>query len=86
MGLDPNGLQIGQTVTVQEMSYGVQIKLPEEGEAGLTVIEVGREHLVLDDAAGGVRKSIPLYLIHEDGIAEVRGHQGSAHSKICSTY
>jgi hypothetical protein len=77
MGLDPNGLQIGQTVTVQEMNYGVQIKLPEEGEAGLTVVEVGREHLVLADAAGGVRKSIPLFLIHKEAPASVKGSEAA---------
>jgi hypothetical protein len=71
MGLDPNGLQIGQIVTIQERIFGVQIKLPEEGEAGLTVVEVGREHLVLDDVAGGIRKSIPLYLIHKEARASV---------------
>ena len=75
MGLDPNGLQIGQTVTVQEMSYGVQINLPEEGEAELTVVEVGREHLVLDDSAGGIRKSIPLYLIHKETPASVKSSE-----------
>jgi hypothetical protein len=50
----------------------VQINLPEEGEAGLTVVEVGREHLVLDDIAGGIRKSIPLYLIHKEAPASVK--------------
>ena len=77
MGLDPNGLQIGQTVTVHELSYGVQIKLPEEGEAGLTVVEVGREHLVLDDAAGGSRRSIPLYLIHKPAPASVESSEAA---------
>jgi hypothetical protein len=77
MGLDPNGLQIGQTVTVQEMNYGVQIKLPEEGETGLTVVEVGREHLVLDDLAGGIRKSIPLYLIHKEAPASVKNSEAA---------
>ena len=72
MYIDPNCLQIGQTVTVREMSYGVQINLPGQGEAGLTVVEVGREHLVLDDAAGGSRRSIPLYLIHKPPPASVK--------------
>jgi hypothetical protein len=77
MGLDPNGLQIGQTVTVQEMSFGVLIKLPEEGEAGLTVVEVGREHLVLDDSAGGIRKTIPRYLIHKETPASVKSSEAA---------
>ncbi len=77
MGLDPNGLQIGQTVTVQEMSYGMQINLPEEGEAGLTVVEVSREHLILDDSAAGIRKSIPLYLIHKEAPASVKSSEAA---------
>ena len=71
MGIDPNGLQIGQTVTVQEMNYGVRINTTEQGETGLTVIEVGREHLVLGDSAGGTRMSIPLFLIHKAAPASV---------------
>jgi hypothetical protein len=77
MGIDPNSLQIGQTVTVREMNYGVQINPPGEGEAGLTVVEVGREHLVLDDAAGGSRRSIPLYLIHKPAPASVESSEAA---------
>lgn len=72
MGIDPKGLQIGQTVTVQERSYGVLITTPEEGDTGLTVIEVGQEHLVLGDSAGGTRMSIPLFLIHKAVPAPVK--------------
>ncbi len=72
MGIDPKGLYIGQTVTVQELSYGVLINLPQEGKVGLTVVEVGREHLLLDDSAGGTRMSIPLYLIHKEVPASVK--------------
>ena len=64
MGLDPRSLDIGQTVTVQELHYGVQINPPREGETGLTVLAVHQEHLVLDDAAGDTR-SIPVYLIQK---------------------
>lgn len=71
MCIDPTGLQVGQTVTVQEMNYGVQINAAQEGKAALTVVEVGREHLLLDDSAGGMRMSIPLYLIHK-GAAPVK--------------
>jgi hypothetical protein len=76
MGMDPNSLQIGQAVAVREMSYGVQIIPPGEGEAGLTVVEVGREHLVLDDAAGS-RTSIPLYLIHKPAPAPVKSSEAA---------
>lgn len=64
MGLDPQCLRVGQTVTVREMNYGVQINPPYEGEPGLTVLAVSREQLVLDDGAGGTR-SIPVYLIQK---------------------
>ncbi len=64
MGLDPRCLHIGQTVTVRELNYGVQINPSREGETGLTVLAVDQEHLVLDDAAGGTR-SIPVYLIQK---------------------
>lgn len=77
MGIDPNSLQIGQAVTVRELNYGVQINPPGEGEAGLTVVEVGREHLVLDDAAGGSRRSIPLYLIHKPALASVESSEAA---------
>lgn len=77
MGIDPSCLQIGQTVTVREMNYGVQINAPEEGEAGLTVVEVGREHLVLDDSAGGIRRSIPLYLIHKAAPPSVKSSEAA---------
>ena len=77
MGIDPNSLQIGQAVAVREMSYGVQIIPPGEGEAGLTVVEVGREHLVLDDAAGGSRISIPLYLIHKPAPAPIKSSEAA---------
>jgi hypothetical protein len=77
MGIDPNCLQIGQTVTVRELNYGVEINPPGEDEAGLTVVEVGREHLVLDDAAGGSRRSIPLYLIHKPAPASVESSEAA---------
>jgi hypothetical protein len=64
MGLDPKCLHIGQAVTVRELTYGVQINPPREGETGLTVLAVSREHLVLDDAVGGTL-SIPVYLIQK---------------------
>jgi hypothetical protein len=62
MGLDPQCLQVGQTVTVRELNYGVQIDQVREGEMGLSVLTIDREHLVLVDEAGGTC-SIPVYLI-----------------------
>ena len=64
MGIDPRNLHIGQTIAVKELNYGVQLYQPEANETGLTVVEVSREHLVLDDSADGSRRQIPLYLIH----------------------
>ncbi|HEY7427527.1 MAG TPA: hypothetical protein VH682_25060 [Gemmataceae bacterium] len=64
MGVDPRSLQIGQAIVVKELNFGVQINLCGDGEAGLTVVEVSPEHLVLDDADGGTRR-IPLYLINK---------------------
>lgn len=77
MGMDPNDLQIGQIVTVQELTYGLQIRLPEEGETGLTVVEISREHVVLDDSASGIRRSIPLYLIRKEAPAPVKSSEAA---------
>ena len=76
MGMDLNSLQIGQAVAVREMNYGVQISPPGEGESGLTVVAVGQEHLVLDDAAGS-RRSIPLYLIHKPARAPAKSSEAA---------
>ncbi len=65
MATAPNHFLIGQTVTVRELSYGIQIEPSATDEAGLTVIEVGAEHLVLQEAADGSKRSIPLYLIQK---------------------
>ena len=64
MGLDPQCLHVGQTVTVRELNYGVQIDQAREGEMGLNVLSIDRELLVLDDAAGSTW-SIPVYLIQK---------------------
>lgn len=76
MGLDPKCLHIGQAVTVRELNYGVQITPPREGEAGLTVLAVDQEHLVLDDGAGGTR-SIPVYLIQKQTPTEGTSHEAA---------
>jgi hypothetical protein len=65
MAIAPNHFLIGQTVTVRESSHGLQIAPSAQDEAGLTVIEVGADHLVLEDAADGSKRSIPLYLIQK---------------------
>jgi hypothetical protein len=76
MGLDPRCLQIGQTINVRELNYGVEINPPLEGETGLTVLAVDGEHLVLDDAAGGTR-SIPVYLIHKPDAVKVESSEAA---------
>jgi hypothetical protein len=65
MGVDPRSLQVGQAVVVKEMNFGVQINLSGDGEAGLTVVAVHAEYLVLADAADESTRRIPLYLINK---------------------
>ena len=65
MAVDPRTLQIGQIVAVKELNFGVQINLTSAGESGVTVVEIGSEHLVLDDTVTGSRRQIPLYLINK---------------------
>jgi len=71
MVIEPKNLQIGQTIVVKELHYGVLLNAPVDGEAGWTVAEVGRDHLLLEDAAGGSRRQIPMYLIHKSPPAQV---------------
>jgi hypothetical protein len=76
MGLDPQCLYVGQTVTVRELNYGVQIDQAREGEMGLSVLTIDREHLVLDDAAGGTW-SIPVYLIQKPTPSRVKSSEAA---------
>jgi len=66
MGLDRKRFPIGQTVTVSAMNYYVQIAPSGKNEAGLKIIEVGRDHLELEDTVDGSRKSILLHLIQQE--------------------
>jgi hypothetical protein len=65
MGVDLRSLQIGQVVTVKELNFGLQLNLPSEGESGLAVVEITPDYLVLEDAAGGSQRRIPLYLLNK---------------------
>jgi hypothetical protein len=76
MSLDPQCLHVGQTVTVRELNYGVQIDPAREGEMGLKVLAMDREHLVLEDAAGGTR-SIPVYLIQKPTASRVESPEAA---------
>jgi hypothetical protein len=69
MTFDPRSLQLGQRVTVQGAPFGVQVTPAAGGEAGLTVAGVGPDHLVLDDAATGVRTRVPLWLVNKSAPA-----------------
>lgn len=76
MGFDPQCLHVGQTVTVRELNYGVQIDPAREGEMGLNVLSIDHEHLVLDDAAGGTW-SIPVYLIQKHIASRVKSPEAA---------
>ena len=65
MMLDPRSLQAGQKVTVQDALFGLRVRPAADGEAGLTVVGVGPDHLVLDDAATGARTRVPLWLVNK---------------------
>jgi hypothetical protein len=72
MALDTGGLRAGQAVAVRELPFGCEIEAPADGEAGLAVVEVGPEHLVLENPSSGSRTSIPLYLIRKPPKPQVR--------------
>ena len=73
MMIDPRSLQAGQKVTVREALFGLQVTPAAEGEAGLTVAGVGPDHLVLDDAATGIRTRVPLWLVNKSAQAPAAG-------------
>ena len=58
-----NQLQIGQTVTLKEMTWGYQVTLLPPDQPGCKVVEVGPEHIVFDDEATGVKTRLPVFLI-----------------------
>jgi hypothetical protein len=56
-------LQNGQKVGLQEREYGYQLTLLTGDQPGHVVVEVDPEFVVLEDAAAGVKKRIPVFLI-----------------------
>lgn len=57
------GLQVGQTVRLDERACGYHVAVLPPGEPGLQVVELGPEHAVFEDAAAGVQTHLPLYLV-----------------------
>jgi hypothetical protein len=57
-------LQIGQTVSVKELDTDCHLitVLPTE-QVGQTIVAIGADYIILDDAAAGVRTQIPVHLI-----------------------
>ena len=77
MMLDPRSLQAGQKVTVQDALFGLLVMPAADGEAGLTVVGVGPDHLVLDDAATGARTRVPLWLVNKSAQAPAAGSEAA---------
>jgi hypothetical protein len=75
--IDPRSLQAGQKVTVREALFGLQVRPAADGEAGLTVVGVGPDHLVLDDAATGIRARVPLWLVNKSAQAPASGPEAA---------
>ncbi len=77
MTVDPRSLQLGQKVTVRDALFGVMVAPAADGEVGLTVAGVGPDHLVLDDAATGVRTRVPLWLVNKSAQAPAAGAEAA---------
>ena len=75
--IDPMSLQAGQKVTVREALFGLQVTPAADGEAGLTVVGVGPDHLVLDDPATGARTRVPLWLVNKSAQAPAAGPEAA---------
>jgi hypothetical protein len=58
-------LHMGQTVRLDEVAWGFQITVLPADQAGLRVVAVGTDFVVLDDEQGGVRRRIPAHLIKQ---------------------
>jgi hypothetical protein len=56
-------LQVGQIVRLDEQAGGYHITVLPPGGPGYAVVAVGREHVVFEDAAAGIRAQLPLYLV-----------------------
>jgi hypothetical protein len=61
-------LQVGHTVRLEEQAGGYHIAVLPPGGTGYAVVEVGREHVVFEDAAG-IRTQLPLYLVASVALA-----------------
>ena len=77
MTIDPRSLQAGQMVTVKDALFGLWVTPAADGEPGLTVIGVEPDHLVLDDAATGVRTRVPLWLVNKSAQAPAAGPEAA---------
>ncbi len=77
MTVDPRSLQAGQKVTIRDALFGLHVTPAADGEAALTVAGVWPDHLVLDDAATGVRTRVPLWLVNKSAQAPAAGHEAA---------
>lgn len=55
--------QVGQTVKVRDTDSVYLLTVLAAGEPGQTVIEVGSDHVLLDDPSAGIQTRIPRHLI-----------------------
>jgi hypothetical protein len=56
-------LQVGQAVRLEERACGYHIAVLAPGELGPTVVEIGSDYILFEDAAVGVRTRLPLHLV-----------------------
>ena len=56
-------LQVGQTVALEELTFGFRVTVLEPGQPGQQVVEIATDYIVLDDPAAGVRRRLPTYTI-----------------------
>ena len=57
------GLQVGQTVTLAEGSWGWRLTVLGPGQPGQQVLAVEAQYVVLADADTGTTTRLPLYLV-----------------------
>lgn len=58
-----NSLQLGQTVSVTSLEFGYEIHVVSGDQPGLKVLEIGKNHILLDDAEAGIRTRLPAHMI-----------------------
>jgi hypothetical protein len=56
-------LQVGQTVSMQQLEFSCNLTILTDGQPGLKVIEVGVDYVVLDDEREGVQVRIPMHVL-----------------------